>query len=153
MDAIDWDASGDDEQEAGLKIAHMQCELLHLKEQLQTSGREKAALKQDLINAATERLASSCFTEKGGVMHAARLEGRTITSAHCRGTEEQKLKRKLEGAQSERSELASRLKGVQKRVSHSTRQQAVRPYRGEVCGDRSSQSFPALNLFGLFGVK
>jgi hypothetical protein len=55
MENLDWATSGDEEQETGLKLAHMQCELIHLKEQLQTSGKEKTVLKQDLINAASER--------------------------------------------------------------------------------------------------
>ena len=55
MDAIDWDAPGDDEQEMALRNAHMQCQLLDLKEQLEKTGREKSALQQNLANAATGR--------------------------------------------------------------------------------------------------
>ena len=55
MGFIDWDAPGDDEQETALRSAHMQCQLLDLKEQLQKAGREKSILQQNLVNAATER--------------------------------------------------------------------------------------------------
>ena len=55
LGAIDWDDPGDNEQETTLRSAHMQCQLLDLKEQLQKAGREKSALQQNLANAATDR--------------------------------------------------------------------------------------------------